>query len=186
MSNRVIKILIYCCLGLLVISLTEWGVAEYSKRQLLNSLSNNDNQSYMDNKLPEFNLFSMSEETYTEMIERPLFIQGRRPIITEETTDVKELDTGKIDDWVLVGIYSNEDKLTGLFRSLAKQGKHLKKIQGEDISGWVLKEIQTDRIVLEQAGKLQTLMLRKPKPMASKKTKPVTRQKRKPKSRKTE
>jgi len=156
---------------LLVILLTEWVYAEYSKGQLIKSIFVNDDQSYTDNKLPEFNLFSMPEETYAEMIERPLFVQGRRPLINEEAANINELELTKIDDWVLVGIYSKDNKLNALFSNLDQQQAHQKKIHGEKISGWLIKEIQMDRVVLQKAGDTQILMLRTQKPKFSKKNK---------------
>jgi len=91
-------------------------------------------------------------------------------------------DDGQIDDLVLLGIYSNKDKMNALFNKKGKQKTFLKKTEGEHVAGWLIKEIKSDRIVLEQAGKQKTVMLRMPKPKTIKKPKRRLRKNSKPKS----
>jgi hypothetical protein len=170
MNSKLIKILGATCLFLMVILLLEWAYSEYSEKQLLDVLESMGEQNYLESELPEIKLAEVAIEEYTALIERPLFIAGRKPVVEGESTDLNALDTGKIEDWVLVGIYSKGDQLIALFKSMDKAAKYLKKNQGDDISGWLLKEILADRVIVERLGKKQNIMLRKPKPVTKLKT----------------
>ena len=173
MNSRVIKLLLGLCLILLVILLVEWLVISFFNPPAVKSISAKVSQ---DMKLPELVLTKQSTETYLDMVDRPLFIKGRKPVIDlNEDSDIQEL--GKIEDLILVGIYSKDGHMIALFSQQGSEKKYLKKSEGDDIAGWLLKEIQADQIILEQAGEQQTIMLRKPKP----KTKPKITTKRKPK-----
>jgi len=70
-------------------------------------------------------------------------------------------------------LYSIQDKKIALFQAKGKDKNYLKKSEGEDVAGWKLIEIKVDSVVMEQHGKQQTLMLRKPKPKVAKRVKPV-------------
>ncbi|MCK5191110.1 MAG: hypothetical protein KAR12_13765 [Methylococcales bacterium] len=172
MNSRVIKLLLGLCVLLLIILLVEWLAISFSETPAVKSLSAVEGH---DMELPELVLTEQSIETYLDMVDRPLFIKGRKPVIDlNDDSDIQEF--GKIEDLVLVGIYSKDGHMIALFSQQGSEKKYLKKSEGDDISGWLLKEIQADQIILEQAGEQQSIMLRKPKP----KTKPKITTKRKP------
>ncbi len=112
-------------------------------------------------------------ESYSQMVERPLFIAGRKPVIESTKEAISNEESGKIEDLILLGIYSIKGEVKALFNKKGRDikgrnKKTLKKLEGEDVDGWLLKEIQSDRVILEQQGNTQTLMLRKPKPTSLK------------------
>ncbi len=165
MNSRCVKILVISCWLLIVILLAEWVYAEYIAKQLVSTSENSGEQNYLGNKLPEINFSEVAIEQFSELIERPLFIVDRRPVINGPGTDSRKWDSGKIEDWILVGVYSHDNQLTALFKSVDKQEKYLKKHQGDDISGWFLQDILADRVVVERSGRKQNIMLRKPNPL---------------------
>ena len=176
MNNSVIKLLLRLCVLLLIILLVEWLIISFSETPAVKSLSAVEEGQSQNMELPELELTEQSIETYLDMVDRPLFINGRRPIVDQiEAGDVQELS--KIEDLILVGIYTKDGRMVALFSQVGSDKKYSKKSEGDDISGWLLKEIQADQIILEQAGEQQTIILRKPKPKSSPK---ITR-KRKPK-----
>lgn len=162
MNSKAIKLLSGLCLFLLLVLLCEWLLSGSSEQALSDPSHTEDSQAQVT-KLPKLVVNKQSAESYTQMVERPLFIEGRRPVIDEEGEDDVE-ETGQIEDLVLQGIYSVKGQQQALFNTKGIGRNYLKKSEGEDVNGWLLKEIQTDRVVLEQGDKEQTVMLRKPKP----------------------
>ena len=174
MNSNIIKLLLVLCILLLIILFIEWELAEPAEN-LNSEASVTEEESQAERqKLPEIKLSKQSIETYSHMVDSPLFIEGRKPVVgaIEET---ESQDFGKIEDLFLVGIYSVEERMTALFNKKGTDGKYLKKAKGDDVSGWMLEEINADNVILEQGGKRQTLMLRAPKPKQPRKAKPVKR-----------
>jgi len=168
--NNAIKALIAVCLLLLIALLIEWQLGK-TQQQIVVSASSID----VDNsvvELPKLKITKQTAESYSQMVESPLFIQGRKPIDDDDDEKTEET-VGKIDDLSLQGLYSIQDKKIALFQAKGKDQNYLKKSEGEDVAGWKLIEIKADSVVMEQHGKQQNLMLRKPKPKVQKRVKPT-------------
>jgi type II secretory pathway component PulC len=186
MNSKVIKLLLGLCLLMLVILLIEFGLSLGDQSQFDKPITASEKQQVESNDLPELNVAKQELESYNDMVESPLFIEGRKPIAEiEEEKPVEQVS--KIDDLTLLGIYSVKGHMTAMFNKAGKDKKYLKKSEGDDVSGWTLQEIKSDKVVLERTGKKQTVMLRKPKAKMPKLTpmiKSKSRAMRKPKSRK--
>ena len=174
MSSNIIKLLLVLCILLLMVLFIEWELAEPAENLNSETPVTEEESQAERQKLPVIKLSKQSIETYSHMVDSPLFIEGRKPVVgaIEET---ESEDFGKIEDLFLVGIYSVEERMVALFNKKGTDGKYLKKAKGDDVSGWMLEEINADNVILEQDGKKQTLMLRAPKPKQSHKAKPVKR-----------
>lgn len=161
MNWNLIKLLLSVCAVLLLVLLLEWWLAGDSGRQG-NAQPRPAQGADVQLELPEIKPPAMAAEMYADMVERPLFIEGRRPVVEEdEEENVQEVDS--VDDLELVGIYTDDDRLMALFSKKGRDKKFLKKAQGDDIGNWLLQEVHADSVVLERNGKRQTLLLRKPK-----------------------
>ena len=187
MNSNVIKLLLVLCALLLIILLIEWELAEPSENQDIEMPISKEESQNQSQKLTVIKLSEQPLESYSQMVNSPLFIKGRMPVAGDvEQTDNR--DVSRIEDLFLVGIYSAEERIVALFNKKGSNEKYLKKAKGDDVSGWMLEEIQVDKVILEQDGNKQTLMLRAPKPKSkrkykqSKKAKPVAQKKIKPKS----
>lgn len=182
MNSNIIKLLLVLCILLLMILFIEWELAEPAENLNSETLVTEEESQNQGQKLPVIKLSRQSVDTYTHMVESPLFIKGRKPVVD----DVEETETegvGRIEDLFLVGIYTVEERLVALFNKKGTDGKYLKKSKGDDVSGWMLEEIMLDKVILERDGKKQTLMLRTAKPKQLQKAKPA-RRKLKPATRK--
>ncbi len=162
MNSRAIKTLLALCVLLLIIFLIEWGIAASSGEQTDGVDSVPGQTADQEIELPELKLAKQSLEAFADMVERPLFIEGRRPVIIEENENGLE-EQGEIDDLMLMGVYTVEGHQVALFSQTGAGKNYIKKTEGEEVSGWLLKEIQTDRVTLERAGNQQSMMLRKPR-----------------------
>jgi len=163
MNSNVIKLLLVLCGALLLVLLIEWQFSASTESQLEDLIAEDEKHQVESRELPEISLSKKAIDKYSMMVEKPLFIKGRQPVENVEEQVVNQ-QGGKIEDLLLVGIYSTKGHLMALFVNKKSDKKYLKKAEGDDVSGWLLREIQEDRVILESAGREETIMLRKPKP----------------------
>jgi hypothetical protein len=99
---------------------------------------------------------------YTEVVERPLFSETRRPSVDSPTAPVDPRSSA----FTLVGtIISAHER-----RALIEHGQppHLERlIEGQDIDGWSVETIGTDRVILTRAdARLEVKVKDEPGPPA--------------------
>ncbi len=169
MNSKLIGLLVSACISLCLIIAGEWLYASYMQHRLLTSIISAKPQDYKTEELPEIELTKQPEESYVDLVARPLFIKGRRPV--DEPSPEKEQAAAKSDsfDWQLTGIYSTTKTVSALFsRPKTKLAKdHTRKITvGDSIDGWELTDINKDRVILKQGSNEKELPLRKPKSKA--------------------
>jgi hypothetical protein len=100
------------------------------------------------------------------LVERPLFIKGRKPVNEPVPESVPVAATKKIEVfvWELTGIFTTPKGVTAFFSRInAKVPKdnYRKYKIGDELDGWKLTEIHADNVVLTQANETKTLPLRK-------------------------
>lgn len=180
MNSKVIKLLVSVGIGLGLIIAGEWLYASYMRHSLLTSISSAKPQDYKTDTLPQIELTKQPEESYVDLVARPLFIKGRRPVNEPSLETVQATAKSESFDWQLDGIYSTKKTVSALFsRSKSKVAKdNYRKITvGDDLDGWKLTEIGKDRVMLKQGSKEKELLLRKPKskelPQGTKREMPV-------------
>jgi len=122
-----------------------------------------------EEELPQIDLEATSEEQYSDLVERPLFIKGRKPVPEPEPESVPVAAVKKVEalNWELTGIFTTPRGITAFFsRTGAKIPKdNYKKLKlGEELEGWKLSAISPDNVTLSQTGESKVLPLRKVKP----------------------
>lgn len=167
MNNKLIKLLVSACISLCLIIAAEWLYASYTQYRLLTSISPENSQDYKADKLPEIELTKQAEDSYVDLVARPLFIKGRRPV-DEPRPEAEQAAAAKSEsfDWQLIGVYGTKNTVSALFsRSKSKVAKdnYRKITTGDEIDGWKLTEINKDRVMLKQGNNEKELLLRKPK-----------------------
>lgn len=165
MNVKLIKLLASVCIVLLLIIIAEWLYAKHARKQLQQSITAVETQPYRVDELPGLELTKQPEDKYADLVARPLFVKGRRPV---ETVDIAEEAASGSDtfDWLLTGVYTKGKQLSALFsraKTSASEKNYLKITEGDDINGWTLSEIHKDKVILKQGGHQKELMLRKPK-----------------------
>lgn len=168
MNFKLIKLLGVVCAGLVFVIACEWMYALYAQKQLLESVGVVDKQKKSAAQLPTLELTKRPESSYTDLVARPLFIQGRRPVNepSAEQTPVTNAATETFN-WDVNGIYTYQKKLYALLsRTTVKVPKdNFRKVTVDsDIDGWKLIEIHKDKIIVSQGNKQKELPLRKAKP----------------------
>jgi len=166
MNNKLNLILSIVCVMLILIIGCEWFFAKQAQKKLLNTAVSSGKKASRD-EMPTIELTAQTEESYADMVAKPLFIKGRRPV--EEPPPAEQQATAAKPvkfDWALNGVYTLKKELSALFsRTTAKVRKdNYRKIKvGDDLDGWKLSEIQKDKVILKQGSDEKELLLRKPK-----------------------
>lgn len=162
MNSRIVKWQIIASACLTVILLAEWTIGESRRSQLQTILDRTIRSEYQAEPMPALNPPKPFNESMNEVVERPLFIEGRKPL-PEQEVEAETMDNGQLDDWQLIGIYNKGSRKLALFRKQNEAKTFLKRYETEMITGWQLKQILSDRVVLQQGGQQKSIMLRKPR-----------------------
>ena len=127
------------------------------------------NVTALQEEATDLNLSDPSEDNYSDLVERPMFIKGRKPVeepIPEEMALATAQKTENVN-WELIGIYSTPKGTTAFFsRSNGRLPKdNFRKCKlGDALDGWHLSEINENAVSLTQGTETKKLPLRKMKP----------------------
>ncbi len=94
-------------------------------------------------------------ESFTDMIERPLFTASRRPAPAAAEPDAGDLLLGR---YRLSGVVVTPTRRIVLLRE-ADSGKTLRVAQGESVGGWLVADVTRARIVLESKDDRRVIRL---------------------------
>lgn len=163
MNSQFMKWQLAACGILSILLLVEWALGEANRKELQALLDKKIQSEYQSEPLQKLSLSKQTEDNFNTIVERPLFIEGRKPL-PEKVPDAKDAEeVSQLDDWLLIGIYSNKNQPpVALFRNQKEAKKFLKLTQGQAISSWKIKTIQSDRVVLQQGSQEKSVMLLKP------------------------
>ncbi|MEQ1560579.1 MAG: hypothetical protein ABL933_16790 [Methyloglobulus sp.] len=167
MNIKLIKFLAALCAGLCFLIACEWLYSVYAQKKLLESIQAVDGKKKSIAKLPALELAKQPEASYVELVNRPLFIQGRKPVPETATTKTPANVATGVFNWALNGVYTHKNSLYALFsRTNTKVAKdNFRKVtQNSEIDGWKLTEIHKDKVVVSQGDSQKELPLRKAKP----------------------
>ena len=165
MNSKFVSVLASVCIVFALIIIGEWFYAVRAKKHALSSTTSAETKLSHD-EMPGIELTRQSEESYVDLVARPLFIKGRRPVDEPSPEEAQTVAVANSFDWQLNGVYSSKKGLSALFsRSTTKVPKdNYRKIRsGADLDGWKLTEIHKDKVILKQGSQQKELLLRKPK-----------------------
>lgn len=169
MNIKIVRLLGATCVVLIVLLIAEWIAHEFALKQLLASINEPPSKPYQIEEVPAIDLEKKTEESYTEIVSRPLFIRGRKPVnepTAESVAGVSGPDGAF--DWQLNGVYSVNNSWSALFsreKTSGNKDRFRKLTISDDLDGWKLTEIHRDKVILEQSGgEAKELLLRKAKP----------------------
>jgi hypothetical protein len=165
MNSKLMSVLALVCTVLVLIIIGEWLYAVQAQKRSLAPTTSKETKISLD-EMPGIELSRQTEESYADMVARPLFIKGRKPVDEPSREEVQGFAAANTFDWQLNGVYSTKQGLFALFsRSTSRVPKdNYRKITADaDLDGWKLTEIHKDRVLLKQGGQQKELLLRKPK-----------------------
>jgi hypothetical protein len=165
MNSKFISALVIVCAVLILIIIGEWLYAVQAQKRTLASTMSKETKISLD-EMPAIELFRRTEESYADLVAKPLFIKGRKPVDEPSHEEAQGLAVTNAFDWQLNGVYSTKKGLFALFsRSTSKVPKdNYRRITADaDLDGWKLIEIHKDKVLLKQGSQQKELLLRKPK-----------------------
>jgi len=184
-NPKIIQLVSAIGAAMLLIIMLEWMAAKFAENRLLSSIESPVAAKVAEDIVPEVDLEAKTEESYADLVSRPLFLKGRRPVEENTPENEKEQLGSETFDWRLDGIYTGKNGLSALL-SRSKEGaaspiaagavppaaggskdkpdKYRRVAEDEDLDGWRLTEIKPDRVVFELGVETKELVLRKPKP----------------------
>lgn len=183
-NSKILKVVSAICAVLLVIIFMEWLIAKFAENRLLSSIESPAVSKDSNDQLPTVDLAAKAEGSYVDLVARPLFLKGRKPVEEASAENEKVQAGNETFDWRLDGIYTGKNGLSALLSrgkpagggspaggalspaagSKEKPDNYRKVSENEDVDGWRLTQIKTDRVVFELGGESKELVLRKPKP----------------------
>lgn len=168
-------------------------VASYNdshREQLLQEIENVQSSGFSLQEVPSTQFKEHAINDFHEMVERPLFFVGRKPIVLEdadadadaaEETVVVEVKPAEDISMALIGIINTPAGVYALFhdpKAKSDEPKFKRLKQNQDINGWTIKEIKHDRVIISADKNTDEILLAKPrvhkkvKPKRSGKTNP--------------
>ena len=165
MNSKLVSVLTAVGIVCALIIIGEWLYAVKAQKQILASITSAETTQSND-EMPDIELTQQPEENYGDLVARPLFIKGRKPVVEPSPEEAQTVAVANNFDWQLNGVYSTKKGLSALFsRSTSKVPKdnYRKITAGADLDGWKLTEIHKDSVILKQGTQQKDLLLRKPK-----------------------
>ncbi|MDT8406019.1 MAG: hypothetical protein RQ715_02105 [Methylococcales bacterium] len=164
-----LKLALIGVLGLSILGARSCALLAWKRQDAL--LTQPVNRDYQPRKLPELARDTHSINQFAAVVERPLFVQGRQPVVAEQNTNTpsdtaSQTPTAGPLHWELTGIYYDGTQLRALLRNKqqrANQPKVQKLALDQEVDGWRIIDLKPDRLILESAGQQQSLILQKPK-----------------------
>ncbi|MEQ1528049.1 MAG: hypothetical protein ABL925_01955 [Methylococcales bacterium] len=172
MNIKLVKLLGVLCALLLLVIAGEWFYAKSAQKKLLQSISAVKTEEYQADEMPTLDLTEQSEDSFADLVDRPLFIKGRRHV--EEAPPEAEQNAAAPAaefDWQLSGVYSGKKGLAALFSRIkvkVPKDNFRRLSTGADLDGWKLTKIDKDKVLLKQTDTEKELLLRKVKPKTPK------------------
>jgi hypothetical protein len=153
-----------CALLLVLIAGEGWYWASSSDEVELDGAA--VSPAYVEQAFPELKLDLQTEDSYADLVSRPLFIEGRRPVPEADPDNSPNAMSSEVLEWELTGVYTTQQKQSVLLRRIKiqpNQKSHIKISKDQEVDGWKLTQILPDKAVLERGGESTELILRKPK-----------------------
>src|SRR5664279_943928 len=105
MNSKLVSMLASVCIVCTLIIIGEWFYAVRTQKHALTSTTSGETKISHD-EMPGIELTRQSEESYEDLVAKPLFIKGRRPVDEPKAEDAQKPANAMIFDWELNGVYT--------------------------------------------------------------------------------
>ena len=121
MNSKLVSMLASVCIVCALIIIGEWFYAVRAQKQTLTSTTSAETKISHD-EMPGIELTRQSEESYEDLVARPLFIKGRKPVDEPSPEEAQAVGAANTFDWQLNGVYSTKKGLSALFSRSTIEG----------------------------------------------------------------
>ncbi|GFO71385.1 hypothetical protein BJAS_P0824 [Bathymodiolus japonicus methanotrophic gill symbiont] len=179
-------VFVVCSVLILILMLLVASYQDSYREQLLQEIDNVQSSGFSLQEVPSTQFKEHAINDFHEMVERPLFFVGRKPIVLEDTEAAEEavvVEVKPAEDisMALIGIINTPAGVYALFhdpKAKADEPKFKRLKQNQQINGWTIKEIKHDRVMISADKNTDEILLAKPrvhkkvKPRSSRKANP--------------
>lgn len=148
--------LLFCLLGL-VLGLVVFLLPDPNAISRQTAVAASENSA--DAVIADFDFPSLTD--FSEMVERPIFSEGRRYQADQQGEDEETPVVQTPLNFKLMGLIFSPDGQIALFRT--QSGKYRRIHQGDTINDWTLEALMPDRVTLSQGDETRELLLLKKK-----------------------
>lgn len=158
-----------CSVLLFLLLFVQDHYIENYRVQIFQEIENVESAGFALQEIPGSPLSERSLEEYTELVERPLFFNERRPIVPGADADEEPEAIKKALKEIslkLIGIINVPGSVYALFqnpKAKPDENKFKRLKQGGDVNGWTLKEIKSDRVIISSGTGTEEILLAKPR-----------------------
>ncbi|MEE9395451.1 MAG: hypothetical protein V3V31_00420 [Methylococcales bacterium] len=168
-------LLLALCLFFALFAFGEWLFIDKQHHTKMRVINNTGRGEIVLDELPSESFLLPGISEYSEMIEHPLFIEGRMPI--EESDMVEPVIAARADlKMKYMGYISTPEGEFGMFLDETIR-KYRKLEKGTMVEGWRVDALYPDRATLMQGGSKEELPLHKPKPKIAPRIRPKSKSK---------
>jgi len=148
----------------------EWVFMDKNHRERMAAIENTGSGEVVLEGLPDGSFSLPGIDEYSEMVEHPLFVEGRMPI--EESEELAPVITARADlKMKYMGYVATPEGEIGMFLDETTR-KYRKLEKGTVVEGWRVDALYPDRATLMQGGSKEELLLHKPKPKIAPRIRP--------------
>lgn len=146
---------------LLAVLAAEWKFADLAHGRFEQSLQDKPSPQKLFGEFPNFHYELGGEDTYLDIVNHPLFLEGRLPVANDGGSDTPKPGVDKTNadlQLSLSGVVMTPDSLLALLND--KAGKSYRAKKGEAVQGWEVEEVANDKIVISNGTEQRTIFLR--------------------------
>lgn len=159
---------VICSVILILLMGVQFYLGKNFRDEMLEDLKNIDSADFSMQAIPSYHFNRQNIETYVDLVERPLFFKGRRPVEISEIDPSEQVNkVAEKIDFSLIGIIDTPGGVYSLFlnsRAKPGEGRFSRFKKGDDINGRMIKQIKPDRVIIASDNGTEEILLAKPRP----------------------
>ena len=162
-APSLMHLLVGFCGVLALVNIAEWAYLEYGIEQSRKIVEQPVDSNVSLGQIGAHEFVLPPKEAYSEIVERPVMIEGRHPVPEEAEQPILAAPVSRGDMKIkLMGIVKTPNGMIALLTD--SKGAYQRVQIDSAIDGWEVDEMHEDRIVLSQGAEREEVKLRKPKP----------------------
>lgn len=156
---------------LLLLFAGEWWYGNNFRDEIMRDIFTVDKAGFEMQPVPVYPFVQQPVEAYAEFVQRPIFFEGRRPIakaVAAPTAVAPVAVKPPVEDFdlLLTGILDTPKGIRVMFqnpKATTYSDKFKKLTKGDEVNGWKLIEIKTDKVTMQADDQTKEVLLLKAK-----------------------
>lgn len=144
----------------------QFGYGMNYRDELIDKLKMSKSTGFTMQDIPGYQFSGQAVDQFPDIVQRPLFFKERKPVVPSEGEEEETIVATEKVDFILTGIIDSPKGIYCLLQNPRKKEnkeRFRRLYQGDEIDGWTVDEIHSNRIVVVADGKSKVLELAKPR-----------------------